>query len=253
MAKNRHLEQTAEDNLIDMLVHCFKPDGLSRDEIVQICTECLVVADYTWGLLRIAEVFVDVLSDKASAIEIYNKAEALIMDTADYCLLASSISSKLQDFEWSNKLLEQAIANTKKNPNPYDYTNIAEKYLEIKDRTSNARDFYNQAEELAVSSEDVQSLADSIFRNLKDMEWGVKLLNKIEFQLNDNPNFHDYWILAELYWEYTDEKQKSKKFFEQAEKYATSMDEFGKLTYSVNKNLHDAVWYEKLKIKAGLA
>ena len=41
VSKVNHLEQSARENLTDMVAAFFDPQGLTGEQIMQICTECL--------------------------------------------------------------------------------------------------------------------------------------------------------------------------------------------------------------------
>ncbi|MGA2296304.1 MAG: hypothetical protein ABSG15_02020 [FCB group bacterium] len=243
------IEQTPEENLNDMLAGCFKPAGLTRNEIVQICTDCINVADYTIGLMTIADMIVDTLSDTEFAREVYKKAEGVVHDIGDYYFLGMSILKKLQDVEWGMELLYKAEVIADENPDAVEYMFLAEVILESTSDKKRSIDLYRRAEVLAIEFDEIQMLADSVFKNLKDREWGQKLLEKAIEKANENPNSHDYWSLAEMCFIYTGDKVRSRELYEVSEKWANSKEEYELLAVSVKDHLHDFEWYRELKKK----
>jgi len=77
-----HLEQSPYYNLHDMLCGDFTPVDLSDYEIKQICFDCLVEADCSYGLLCITDMFA-YISEMELAKEAYKKSDALLIELTE--------------------------------------------------------------------------------------------------------------------------------------------------------------------------
>ena len=176
--KVNHLEQTAEANLTDMVAGFFDPAGLSESEIVQICTECLNVANYTIAFDRIARVIAVCLHDTTWAREVYKRGEAVINEIDDYTGLADSVIKYLHDREWGLKLIEQAKIIVDKDPKAFGYLNIADAYCDYVRDKIKGKENYLLAEKYAYEYDEYDCIAASVLNNLNDCVWFSELVDK---------------------------------------------------------------------------
>jgi hypothetical protein len=176
--KVNHLEQSAEENLTDMIAGFFDPAGLTESEIVQICTECLNVADYNLAFDRIARVIAVCLYDITWAREVYKRGEAVINEIDDYTGLAGSVIEYLNDREWGLMLIEQAKTIAYKNQETFGYLNIADAYCEYVRDKIKGKELYLLAEKHATTYDEYDCIAASVLKYLNDYIWFSELVDK---------------------------------------------------------------------------
>jgi hypothetical protein len=176
--KVNHLEQSAEENLTDMIAGFFDPVGLSESELVQICTEYLNVADYTISFERIARVIAVCLHDSTWAREVYKRAESKLSDIDDYTGLAGSVIEYLHDREWGLELIEQAKIIADNNQKTFGFVNIADAYCEYLRDKIKGKENYLLAEKHASTYDEYDCIAASVLKNLNDCVWFSKLVDK---------------------------------------------------------------------------
>ena len=185
--KINYLEQTPWDNLTDMLFGDFETTGLSKTEIMQICTDSLNVANCAYSYMRIAEIFVDI-SEFSQAKETYQKAEKLLTEPDDYTIMAHSIIDNF-DLSWGMALLESGIHLMNQKPNVWNYTLIANTFAGAVGDTLGATEYYKLAEAHAVSPSHFEFIADGVLEYLKDKNWYSSLLehsNQISYNSIQN-------------------------------------------------------------------
>jgi hypothetical protein len=163
-----HLEQTPEENLNDIVAGFFNPENLSYSEKLQIFAECYSVAEYTYGLVSVAEIILTELSDITFATKVYEKAEAFISDIEDYCFLSQSIIENLNDKEWSQRLLNETILMAEEQPLTLSYLFLAETYLKFLHDKTKSDELYELAYKSAKSIEDFKLLTYSVLNYEKD-------------------------------------------------------------------------------------
>ena len=183
--KVNYLEKTPWENINDMLFGDFDTSGISSDELMQICTDCLTVANCPHGYMRIAEILID-LSEYSLAKDTYQKAEKLLTESDDYIYLAQSIIDNL-DLSWGMALLETGIHLTNQKPNVWHYTLIANTFAGAVGDNLRAIYYYKIAEAHAVRPSHFEFIADNVSEKLKDRNWHTALIAKSK-QMPDNKN-----------------------------------------------------------------
>jgi hypothetical protein len=172
------IEQTTQENLTDMIAGCFKTDSLTEPEIVQICTDCIDIATTSFDFMKIAETIVASRLDFNFAIDVYKRAEAILVDVTDYTLLACSVMEKLHDIDWGLKLIEESQAKAKISPNTFDYMRIADVYANEFGDKIRAREYYLLSEQYASKYDELDLLAKSVMDGLHDTKWYAELKEK---------------------------------------------------------------------------
>lgn len=173
-----HTTQTPDENLTDIITGFFSGDSLSKEEIYKICSDCIEVAEDTYGYTRIAETVIEELYDFESAIELFQKAEAVIADTCDCILLASSITENLSDLNWAMELIQKALKKAEIEQSAVLYMLIAELYCDMFTDNFRGRATYELAEKYAKSEDEFELLAKSILEYLNDKNWYSRLINR---------------------------------------------------------------------------
>ncbi|MCX6152755.1 MAG: hypothetical protein NT007_01205 [Candidatus Kapabacteria bacterium] len=171
-----HIQQTPWDNLSDMLLGDFNSTGLTNEENLKICTDCIEVANCPYGFMRIAELLTDI-SEFSLAEETYKKAELLLNEPSDYMYLAQSITDNF-NFSWGMELLETGIRISKQKPNVWGYTVIGNVLAETVGDQLRARKYYQFAETFAVRPSHFEFIADGVDEYLEDKNWSAELLEK---------------------------------------------------------------------------
>ena len=173
---SKHFDQTPWDNLTDMLFGDFDTSGLSKAEIMQICTDCLEVANCPYCYMRIAEIFID-LFEFSIAKDTYQKAELLLNEANDFIYLAQSIFDNF-DLSWGMALLETSICLTNQKTNVWHYTLIGDTFAGSMGDNLRAIEYYKLAEAHAVRPSHFEFIADGVLEYLEDRNWHSALVAK---------------------------------------------------------------------------
>jgi hypothetical protein len=187
--KVNHLEQTPEDNLTDIIVGFFDPAGLTDEELLQICMDCIPFADFSFAYTRIADLLIEELNETTLAKDVYKLAEFEDCDVGEYLILADSVIEKLNNLSWGMDIIEKAIALAHIEPKFGDFFIIAESLSETFSDNLRAREFYELAEQYAKELYDYKYLAEDVLNNLQDEVWYSVLKekeNKIKELMNPN-------------------------------------------------------------------
>ena len=132
------------------------------------------------------------------------------------------------------------------------FSNIAVFCIEKLSNYTLAREMFQKAESLICEFYEYPDLAYSILKHLKDLEWGLKLLEKAKAIADEYPKAIRYIVIADEYCRFTDDKVKCKELYQLAEKYATTTREYNRLISSVLDIMNDKEYYMELVDKANM-
>ena len=152
------------------------------EKSVELSEEDFYCGDYIYLAESIANE--ESLGDKSWAKEIYEKAESLAESYSDYQSLSESLANKsfLGDYEDAQRLLKKAEENCE---NIDDIRNLAESLCRSEYFNENEKilKLYNKAESMCLDDQEPNNminLAQSVWWNLKDQNYGKKLFTKAE-------------------------------------------------------------------------
>lgn len=179
-----HFSQTPEQNLSDIASGFINNAGLTKSELIEICTKCMNWADLTNVLVILAEFIIKELSDKEFALRVYEKAQSKVINVLDVCVLAESLILYMNETDWSLDLLSQTKAFVNESSDTLSVLVLAETYLKIVHDNDEANKLFDIAYKSAKTPNDLQLFTNSVLNVekddisiLKQMRAPVKLFN----------------------------------------------------------------------------